>query len=84
MIHLFTAATPNGQKVSILLEELGLPYEVQAIDLQAKEQKQDWFLRLNPIGRIPVIVDRGSDDFVVFWLNRPGSSCPPTPRSDPW
>lgn len=66
MIRLFTAATPNGQKVSILLEELGLPYEVQTIDLQAKEQKQDWFLRLNPIGRIPVIVDRGNDDFVVF------------------
>jgi glutathione S-transferase len=66
MIRLLTAATPNGQKVSILLEELGLPYEVQAIDLQAKEQKQDWFLRLNPIGRIPVIVDRASDDFVVF------------------
>ena len=75
MIHLLTAATPNGQKVSILLEELALPYEVQAIDLQAKEQKQDWFLRLNPIGRIPVIVaDRGSDDFEVFvsWRDSPG------------
>lgn len=43
-----------------------MPYEVQAIDLQAKEQKEDWFLRLNPIGRIPVIIDRVSDDLVVF------------------
>lgn len=66
MIRLFTAATPNGQKVSILLEELGLPYEVRAVDLQAKEQRQEWFLRLNPVGRIPVIIDRDSDDFVVF------------------
>ena len=44
-----------------------MPYEVQAIDLQAKEQKQDWFLRPESIGHIPVMVEyRGSDDFVVF------------------
>lgn len=66
MITLYTAATPNGHKVSIALEELGLPYELRAIDLPAGEQKQPWFLALNPNGRIPVIVDHDNDDFVVF------------------
>lgn len=63
MIQLYTAATPNGIKASIALEELDLPYEVRAIDLGRREQKQDWFLALNPNGRIPVIVD---DGFPVF------------------
>ena len=66
MIDLYTAATPNGYKVSITLEELGLPYEVKALDLAAGEQKQAWFLKINPNGRIPAIVDRGNEDFAVF------------------
>jgi GSH-dependent disulfide-bond oxidoreductase len=66
MIDLYTAATPNGHKVSIALEELGLPYALHVLDLAAKEQKQPWFLALNPNGRIPVIVDRDDGDFVVF------------------
>lgn len=66
MIDLFTAATPNGWKVSIALEELGMPYAVHTLDLSKGEQKQDWYLRLNPNGRIPAIVDRGNDDFAVF------------------
>jgi len=66
MIELYTAATPNGHKASAALEELGLPYTVQPVDLGAGEQKQDWFLRINPNGRIPAIVDRGNDDFAVF------------------
>ena len=66
MIELHTAATPNGHKVSIALEELGLPYTVHAVDLAALEQKTPEFLRLNPNGRIPVIVDREAGDFVVF------------------
>ena len=66
MIELLTAATPNGLKASIMLEEVGLPYEVRRIDLRALEQKQDGFLKLNPNGRIPVIVDHDADDFVVF------------------
>ncbi|MEM9750189.1 MAG: glutathione S-transferase N-terminal domain-containing protein [Pseudomonadota bacterium] len=57
MIHLYTAATPNGWKASVLLEELGLAYETHAIDLMQAEQKHDWFLKMNPNGRIPVIVD---------------------------
>ncbi len=66
MIDLYTAATPNGYKASIALEELGLPYTVHAINLGELEQKQEWFLELNPNGRIPVIVDRETDDFAVF------------------
>ncbi|MCJ1362170.1 hypothetical protein MMC16_001272 [Acarospora aff. strigata] len=57
-ILLYTAGTPNGQKVSITLEELGLKYETKKIDISKNVQKEDWFLRINPNGRIPAIVDR--------------------------
>jgi GST-like protein len=63
MIELFTAPTPNGRKVSIALEELGVPYTVHALDLKAGEQKRPEFLAINPNGRIPAIVD---DGFAVF------------------
>ena len=66
MIDLYTAATPNGWKASIMLEEIALPYEVKQVRLDAMEQKEAWFLRLNPNGRIPVIVDRAAGDFPVF------------------
>lgn len=66
MIDLYTAATPNGFKASIALEELALPYEVHAIDLAKKEQKQPWYLAINPNGRIPAIRDRDEDGFAVF------------------
>ena len=66
MIDLYTAATPNGWKISIALEELGLDYTVHALDLGALDQKQPEYLALNPNGRIPTIVDRDADDFVVF------------------
>lgn len=66
MIELLTAGTPNGHKISIALEELQLDYKVRSIALDQREQKQDWFLALNPNGRIPVIIDHGSDGFVVF------------------
>ena len=66
MIDLYTAATPNGWKASITLEELGLDYEVHAIDLSSGEQKQKPFTDMNPNGRIPVILDRSNNDFVVF------------------
>ncbi len=66
MIDLYTSSTPNGHKVSVALEELGLPYTVQAIDLSSGAQKTEAFLRINPNGRIPAIVDRGAGDFAVF------------------
>jgi len=57
-ITLYTAATPNGTKVSILLEELGLPYNVYTVNMKAGEQKEPWFLKINPNGRIPAISDK--------------------------
>jgi GST-like protein len=57
-IDLYTAATPNGFKVSIGLEELGLPYEVKIVDLRRGDQLKPDFLRINPNNKIPAIVDR--------------------------
>ncbi len=65
-IELFTASTPNGIKASIALEELEIPYITRAIDLGAQEQKQNWFLAVNPNGRIPAIIDHDNDGFKVF------------------
>ena len=61
MIDLYTSPTPNGHKVSIALEEMGLDYEVQTIDLRSGEQKQEPFLTHSPNGRIPAIYDRDYD-----------------------
>lgn len=66
MIELLTAATPNGWKISIALEELGLPYTVKPIAISKLEQKEEWFLKINPNGRIPVIIDHDNGDFRVF------------------
>jgi GST-like protein len=66
MIDLYTASTPNGWKVSVLLEELDMPYTVHPISLGKGEQKTPEFLRINPNGRIPAIVDRANADFPVF------------------
>ena len=66
MIDLYTASTPNGWKASVTLEELEIPYETHPIDLGKGDQKQEWFLKLNPNGRIPVIVDRDEGNFPVF------------------
>ena len=66
MIDLYTAPTPNGHKASITLEELAIPYEVHIVNLLAGDQKQPEYLKLNPNGRIPTIVDRDEHDFAVF------------------
>jgi GSH-dependent disulfide-bond oxidoreductase len=66
MIDLYTAATPNGHKASIALEELGLSYALKVLDLTAGEQKRPDFLAINPNGRIPAIVDHDADGFAVF------------------
>ncbi|MEX2337546.1 MAG: glutathione S-transferase N-terminal domain-containing protein [Aquisalimonadaceae bacterium] len=57
MIDLWTWTTPNGRKVSILLEELGLPYKVNAVDITNGDQYQPEFLRVSPNNKIPAIVD---------------------------
>jgi len=66
MIDLYTSPTPNGWKISIALEEMTLPYTVIAVDLMAGDQKKPEYLKINPNGRIPAIVDKDEDDFSVF------------------
>jgi GST-like protein len=66
MIDLYTAPTPNGWKASIALEEMAIPYETKIVRLDKLDQKQEPFLRINPNGRIPAIVDRDAGDFPVF------------------
>ena len=58
MIDLYTWTTPNGRKVSIALEEMGLPYEVHSINIMEDEQFAPDFLKISPNNRIPAIVDR--------------------------
>jgi GSH-dependent disulfide-bond oxidoreductase len=66
MLDLYTAATPNGHKVSIALEEMGLPYTLKPLDLSRNEQTTPAFLAINPNGRIPAIVDHDANGFAVF------------------
>ena len=67
-IELLTAATPNGQKISIFLEELALPYKTTSINLGADDQKKPPFLKINPNGRIPALTDTHTDgnDIQIF------------------
>ncbi len=66
MIDFYTAPTPNGWKVAIMLEELGVPYKVHPINLMKGDQKRPEYVKLNPNARIPTIVDRDNDNFSVF------------------
>ena len=61
MIDLYTWSTPNGRKVSIMLEEVGLPYTVHAVDISKDEQFKPEFLKISPNNRIPAIVDRDNE-----------------------
>lgn len=65
-IHLYTAATMNGYKPVLFLEEAEIPYDLTFIDFAKKEQKTPDYVALNPNGRIPTIVDRSAGDFAVF------------------
>ncbi|KAG9023889.1 glutathione S- transferase, nitrogen catabolite repression regulator [Serendipita sp. 407] len=69
-IEFYTASTPNGRKISVFLEELkaayGLQYNARRITLSKNEQKEEWFIKINPNGRIPAIVDNSNDGFKVF------------------
>lgn len=55
----YTFGTPNGLKPAILLEELGLQYKVETVDISKNTQKEDWYLAINPNGRIPALKDGG-------------------------
>mgnify|MGYP001492335770 FL=1 len=68
-IALYTWSTPNGYKVSIALEELGLPYEVHPIDITQNEQFDPEFLKISPNNKIPAIIDPdgpGGEPFALF------------------
>ena len=66
MIDLYTAPTPNGHKASCTLEALEIPYETHFVNISEDEQRKPDFLALNPNGRIPVIVDRETDNLAIF------------------
>ena len=66
MIELYTSPTPNGYKTSVALEELEIPYNVHVVNLMSGDQKKPEFLKLNPNGRIPVIVDTDNDNLAIM------------------
>ena len=57
MIELFTADTPNGKKISIMLEEIGYEYKLTKVDISKEEQFKPEFIKLSPFSKIPVIID---------------------------
>ncbi len=72
-LQLYAFPTPNGVKVSIMLEEIGLPYEPHLIDIMANESQSDAFRTLNPNGKIPTIIDPDGPDGVPFALFESGA-----------
>ena len=66
MIELFSADTPNGKKISIMLEEVGLDYKVTKVDLNKDEQFQPDFRKISPFSKIPVIIDHNNNKETVF------------------
>ena len=65
MIELFSADTPNGKKISIMLEEIGFDYKVTKIDLGNKEQFHPEFRKISPFSKIPVITDHNNKESVL-------------------
>lgn len=72
-LQLYSLPTPNGVKVSIMLEEVGLPYEAHRIDIAANEQLTPEFLSLNPNGKIPAIIDPEGPDGAPLGLFESGA-----------
>ncbi|HLN84359.1 MAG TPA: glutathione S-transferase N-terminal domain-containing protein [Candidatus Binatia bacterium] len=73
MIQLYTWGTPNGKKVSIMLEEIGLPYEVHAINIGQGDQFKPEYLKINPNNKIPSIIDPDGPDGKPFTLFESGA-----------
>jgi GST-like protein len=73
MIDFFTFATSNGQRAAIVLEECAQPYRVHWIDLTKGEQKSPEFLKVNPAGAIPVIIDPKGPDGKALTLSQSGA-----------
>lgn len=87
MIDLYTWSTPNGRKVSIMLEECGLPYEVHAIDIGKDQQFAPEFLKISPNNKIPAIVDRDngwsvfeSGAILIYLAEKTGQFMPTDPK----
>ncbi|MGB0683774.1 MAG: glutathione S-transferase family protein [Magnetovibrionaceae bacterium] len=89
MIEFYTWGTPNGRKVSIMLEELGLPYAVKPIDIMADDQFSEAFIAINPNAKIPAIVDPDGPDgkpisvfesgaILIYLAEKTGSDLLPT------
>jgi GST-like protein len=72
-LQLYSLPTPNGVKVSIMLEEIGLPYEVHLVDFNKDDQKTPEFLSLNPNGKIPAIIDPNGPDGTPLGLFESGA-----------
>ena len=66
MIQFYTYTTPNGRKISIMLEELGIPYQVNVVNISNGEQFEADFLKVSPNNKIPAIVDEGANGLAVF------------------
>ncbi len=66
MIDFYTWFTPNGRKVSLMLEETGIDYTTFPININNKEQFQPHFLAISPNNRIPAIIDRDNNDYALF------------------
>jgi len=91
MITLYSKATSNGRKASIMLEESGLDYQVHPMALAKKEQKEDWYLAINPNGRVPCITDDGLDGesvavfesgaILLYLAEKSGRLLPADPRA---
>jgi len=88
MIDLYTWTTPNGRKVSIALEEMGLDYETHAIDISKDEQFAPAFLKIAPNNRIPAIVDRDEDiammesgAILLYLAQKTGQFMPTEPKA---
>ena len=93
MIDLYTSATPNGQKIHMMLEETGLAYNEHWVDLEKGEQFDPKFLAISPNNKIPALADDDGPDgerrsrssnrarSCSIWRRRPGGSCPQEPRA---
>ena len=90
MIDLYTWSTPNGRKVSIMLEEVGLPYESHPVDISSDRRFDPDFLRISPNGKIPAIVDRATgitvaeSGAVLLYLAEKSGKLMPMGGADRW
>jgi GST-like protein len=91
MIELYTWGTPNGRKASIMLEEVGLPYDVHPVNIGQEEQFRPEYVALNPYSKIPAIVDSEGPDgaplqlfesgaILIYLAEKTGKLLPAVPR----